>query len=495
MVVLSAHPNPGGPLQDDKVGTLDVLLSSAYCRSQRFLSKQLAQLRPELTMSIFSEITHRFQSAREDVRALLLQCLLPWLQNMELVATSVPPATPLSYIMPQQSPLGIPRVRSSKMVVLSAHLNPGGPLQDDKVGTLDVLLSSAYCRSQRFLSKQLAQLRPELTMSIFSEITHRFQSAREDVRALLLQCLLPWLQNMELVATSVPPATPLSYIMYFPDSGTRGRREGTGSTEATEMILNNLFYITAKFSDAHPRDIEELWGTLCQFWPNNLKVILRYLVIMSGMAPTELLPYAKRVALYLARSCPDRLLDELMAELQTVETLNCLIERTETPPFYRLTSMRKASSHSADGQAGVGGINDSRIQDLAVEKGTIHTKRHSGEDPIKIGQSDSGIRAYTHAAAAAAAAAVTPGSNGNRPPRGADKIRAASGPSILPRPEDILINDPELRQEENVELRGASDAAANAHPHPLPMPEYGGYFAPLTEFLPDVSLPISGFHR
>ncbi|XP_036339967.1 protein furry-like isoform X2 [Rhagoletis pomonella] len=353
-------------------------------------------------------------------------------------------------------------------------------LDDHKVGTLDTLLSSAYCRSQRFLSKQLAQLRPELSMSMFSEITHRFQTAREEVRALLIQCLLPWLHNMELIATSVPPATPLSYIMYFPDSGTRGRREGTGSTEATEMILNNLFYITAKFSDSHPRDVEELWGTLCQFWPNNLKVILRYLVIMSGMAPNELLPYAKRVALYLARTCPDRLLDELMVELQTVETLNCLIERTETPPFYRLTSMRKASSHSADGQA-VGGINDSRIQDLIVEKGTIHTKRHSGEDPIKTGtcKSDSGIRAFTQAA-------------NNRPPRGADKIRAASGPSILPRPEDILINDAELRQEENVELRSADAPMA---PHPLPMPEYGGYFAPLTEFLPDASLPISGFHR
>ncbi|XP_050332933.1 protein furry isoform X2 [Bactrocera neohumeralis] len=362
-----------------------------------------------------------------------------------------------------------------------ASLHSDHEKEDDKqVGTLDTLLSSAYCRSQRFLSKQLAQLRPELTMSMFSEITHRFQTAREDVRALLIQCLLPWLHNMELVATSVPPATPLSYIMYFPDSGTRGRREGTGSTEATEMILNNLFYITAKFSDSHPRDIEELWGTLCQFWPNNLKVILRYLVIMSGMAPNELLPYAKRVALYLARTCPDRLLDELMVELQTVETLNCLIERTETPPFYRLTSMRKASSHSADGQA-VGGINDSRIQDLIVEKGTIHTKRHSGEDPIKTGtcKSDSGIRAFTQ-------------TTNNRPPRGADKIRAASGPSILPRPEDILINDAELRQEENVELRSADAPLA---PHPLPMPEYGGYFAPLTEFLPDVSLPISGFHR
>lgn len=32
-------------------------------------------------------------------------------------------------------------------------------------------------------------------------------------------------------------------------------------------------------------------------------------------------------------------------------------------------------------------------------------------------------------------------------------------------------------------------------PHPLPMPEFGGYFAPLTEYLPDSSLPISGFHR
>lgn len=47
----------------------------------------------------------------------------------------------------------------------------------------------------------------------YLEITHRFQTARAEVRELLLQCLLPWLENMELVAASVPPATPLSYIM------------------------------------------------------------------------------------------------------------------------------------------------------------------------------------------------------------------------------------------------------------------------------------------
>ncbi|XP_014611009.1 PREDICTED: protein furry isoform X4 [Polistes canadensis] len=216
-------------------------------------------------------------------------------------------------------------------------------------GTLDVLLSTTYCRSQMYLSRQLAQLHPELTMPMFSEITHRFQTARREVRQLLLQYLLPWLHNMELVDPNVPPpSNPLSYYQYYASEITRGgaRREGWGSAEATEMVLNNLFYITAKFSDEHPKDIEELWATLCGCWPNNLKVILRYLIIVSGMAPQELLSYAKRVVLYLARARPDRLVDEMMTELQTVETLNCLIERTETPPFYRLTSMRKASSHS-----------------------------------------------------------------------------------------------------------------------------------------------------
>lgn len=64
------------------------------------------------------------------------------------------------------------------------------------------------------------------------------------------------------------------------------------------------------------------------------------------------------MVLYLARVQPVRLLDEMMLELQTVETLNCLIERTETPPFYRLTVMRKASSNS-DGTNGVAGQSDS----------------------------------------------------------------------------------------------------------------------------------------
>ncbi|XP_031346669.1 protein furry isoform X1 [Photinus pyralis] len=355
--------------------------------------------------------------------------------------------------------------------------------------TLDTLLATTYCRSQIHLSEQLAHLHPELTMPMFSEITHRFQTARPELRQLLLQYLLPWLHNMELVDPNVPPANPLFYYQYHANDMGRagGRREGWGSAEATEMVLNNIFYITAKFGDNHPKEMEAVWATLCTSWPNNMKVIIRYLIIVSGMAPCELLPYAKRVILYLARVQPGRLLDEMMIELQTVETLNCLIERTETPPFYRLTVMRKASSHS-DGTGGVGTSDYNNRNDIGVEKGTIHTKRHSGEDPMKSSspKTDSTIKGMPEFSS----------------PR-LDKVRVIGGANLS---EDVSTptTETDLFQLQGCEDLFSLSRSLNAgdkfdipvpQPHPLPMPEYGGYFAPLTEYLPDSSQPISGFHR
>ncbi|CAH2001764.1 unnamed protein product [Acanthoscelides obtectus] len=353
-----------------------------------------------------------------------------------------------------------------------------GPLAENDLAegdkgrsTLDVILATSYCRSQTHLSRQLAHLHPELTMPMFSEITYRFQTARPEVRQLLLQYLLPWLHNMELVDPNIPPTNTHIYQFYANEMATSERKDGWGSAEATEMVLNNIFYITAKFGDSHSKEIEEVWGTLCTSWPNNMKVIIRYLIIVSGMAPCELLPYAKRVVLYLARVQPVRLLDEMMVELQTVETLNCLIERTETPPFYRLTVMRKASSHS-DGTNGVAGQADSTSRnDISIEKGTIHTKRHSGEDPSKtsiIAKSDSGTNVFSDFTMA-------------RP----EKLRNQ---------DDMTNSLEEVAIEEDVLLREKVDVSLS-QPHPLPMPEFGGYFAPLTEYLPDSSQPISGFHR
>ena len=57
------------------------------------------------------------------------------------------------------------------------------------------------------------------------------------------------------------------------------------------MVLNNLFYVTVKFVDDHPKELEDVWAELCNCWPTNLRVILRYLFIVTGMAPNELLSF------------------------------------------------------------------------------------------------------------------------------------------------------------------------------------------------------------
>ncbi|KAL3276200.1 hypothetical protein HHI36_020918 [Cryptolaemus montrouzieri] len=331
--------------------------------------------------------------------------------------------------------------------------------------TLDSILTATFCRSQIHLSGQLAQLHPELTMPMFSEITYRFHLARPDVRPMLLEYILPWLHNMELVDPNVPPQHSLTYQYYASEMG-RTKKDGWGSAEATEMVLNNIFYLTAKFGDHHPREIEVVWETLCSSWPNNMRVIIRYLIIISGMAPNELLPYAKRVILYLARVQPGKLFEEMMTELQTVETLNCLIERTETPPFYRLTMMRKTSSHSDGNNGGPGQSDSNSRNDLSVEKGTIHTKRHSGEDPSKANAKNESTHLLGDFAI--------------------EKCKNQDDP-YSPSEGDICNAD-------NIFFKEKCEVPI-PQPHPLPMPEYGGYFAPLSDYLPDSSQPISTFHR
>ena len=254
----------------------------------------------------------------------------------------------------------------------------GGEEEHDERSTLNVLLSTTYSRSQLYLSRQLAQLHPELTMPMFSEICHRLQTARPSNIKCLLYYLLPWLYNMELVDPNVTPNDEQDEKTNPPN-----QRGGWGTAEATEMVTNNLFYITIKFGDDHPKEVEELWAAICACWPKNLRIIIRYLFIVSALAPNELIDYSKRVLVYLGRSNYSvKTLEEMMIELQTVETFNCSIERTETPPFYRLTSLRKASSNSEEKVH----LTSSR-QDLSTT-GTIHTKRHSQEDPQKQEKSD-----------------------------------------------------------------------------------------------------------
>nr|AOV18883.1 furry [Lymnaea stagnalis] len=335
----------------------------------------------------------------------------------------------------------------------------------------DTLLAVSYCNSQIFISDQLARIHTDLTMPMFSEITQRFHTARPSVRQTLLKYLLPWLHNMELVDPSLPQTSPLaSFLTRLSDAQSDVfmpplKGEGWGSTQATEMVLNNLFYITVTFGDEHPLEIEALWAALVSCWPFNLKVIIRYLIIITNIAATDLLPYAKRVVTYLGRAKPEKLVDELMNELQTVETLNVNIERTQPPPYYRLSSIKKVVSGA---NAADDGKQFSPPPDYQ-EKGILHTKRHSANEEV---QHESTPRTNS----TASLRSINSNSTGS----------TAEQPVFIS--DDDVIGAPPSRA--GVELRRSESPA----PYPLPMPAYGGYYAPLNECLPENFTPTPGFH-
>jgi hypothetical protein len=296
-------------------------------------------------------------------------------------------------------------------------------------------------------------------------------------------------------------------------------------------------------------------------------VVLYYLLIVTGLAPNEILPYAKRVLIYLFRARPVRLLEDLIAELQTVESLSWLIERTETPPFYRLSHLRKTSSYSdtnvappnnnGGGGGNSGGFSSSsynqqqnssqfpRVSASELEKGTIHTKRRSAEESSVFQQPPPHLRSSSSGA---------PGLFRS------EKTRTISGPAALPDTQFLSSEREKARSSalyetehlpgsglseqtqqsfnkltaggSNMERRrcpssetiapgnggmmldnsycgldgggggkdgadGGLAAADSVEQHmkllPLPMPEYGGYYAPLKEFLPPQQ--VTPFHR
>lgn len=98
------------------------------------------------------------------------------------------------------------------------------------------------------------KVRKSLFCSYLPEMTSRFQSATPAGQRCILQYMLPWLANIELVDLANPPSLPNMEVEL--DEEKEGQSEvllpidlngdGWGSVEATRLVLNNLFYITVK---------------------------------------------------------------------------------------------------------------------------------------------------------------------------------------------------------------------------------------------------------
>ncbi|KAL3116112.1 hypothetical protein niasHT_007412 [Heterodera trifolii] len=198
--------------------------------------------------------------------------------------------------------------------------------------------------NQLGISKSLSSQYPQLTMPIFSEICCRLESARPNRQLSLLAILPEWLRNVhfvdpncDLVAVSV-----LETDDEAEKSGISGEEEqsvalnGWGSEESTQLILNNLLYLTAKLASECNSEVESIWHCVATSWPSNLGIIVHYLFVTLTLSVDNILPLAKKICVYLLNATGDRLVSLLMAQLQRVgDPFMAQLCRSEIPPFYR----------------------------------------------------------------------------------------------------------------------------------------------------------------
>ena len=83
---------------------------------------------------------------------------------------------------------------------------------------------------------------------LYLEMVLRFDMAPRSGQRSILQYMVPWLSNIELVEECHPPPTQSDYSLEEDNSNLGLRGSGWGSAEGTKVVLHNLFYITAKVS-------------------------------------------------------------------------------------------------------------------------------------------------------------------------------------------------------------------------------------------------------
>uniref|UniRef100_A0A8D3DPL1 FRY microtubule binding protein n=1 Tax=Scophthalmus maximus TaxID=52904 RepID=A0A8D3DPL1_SCOMX len=336
-------------------------------------------------------------------------------------------------------------------------------------------LPPLYSVSLPQLSSQLARMYPELTLPLFSEVSQRFPTTHPNGRQIMLTYLLPWLSNIELVDSGLllPIFTPCTSDYEasgrITSTGSSHQLKGTGwgSLQATSMVLNNLMFMTAKYGDELPGpEMENAWNALVsnEKWSNNLRTTLQFLISLCGVSSdTTLLPYIKKVVIYLCRNNTIQTMEELIFELQQTDPVNPVVQHCDSPPFYQFTATSKASA-AASGTTSSGNTVVA-CQESFPDTDDTKAVKENGESffspDFRLSHM---MRAHN---------------------RLESRYSNSSGGSYdddkgepLPPYADWLMVVIETNQ-----------------PHPLPMPLTGGCWAPLVDFLPETIIPRGPLHR
>ncbi|XP_042107325.1 protein furry homolog-like isoform X2 [Ovis aries] len=336
-------------------------------------------------------------------------------------------------------------------------------------------LPHLYSVSYYQLSEELARAYPELTLAIFSEISQRIQTAHPAGRQVMLHYLLPWMNNIELVDLKPLPTArrhdededdSLKDRELMVTSRRWLRGEGWGSPQATAMVLNNLMYMTAKYGDELAwSEVENVWTTLADGWPKNLKIILHFLISICGVnSEPSLLPYVKKVIVYLGRDKTMQLLEELVSELQLTEPVSSGVTHMDNPPYYRITSSYKipsvtsgTTSSSNTMVAPTDGNPDNKPIKECIEESYVHLDIYSGLN--------SHLNRQHH--------------------RLESRYSSSSGGSYEEEKSDSMPLYSNWRLKVMEHNQG----------EPLPFPPAGGCWSPLVDYLPETSSPGLPLHR
>uniref|UniRef100_A0A8C6JRM0 Uncharacterized protein n=1 Tax=Melopsittacus undulatus TaxID=13146 RepID=A0A8C6JRM0_MELUD len=307
-----------------------------------------------------------------------------------------------------------------------------------------------------------------LALLSYELVSQRFPTTHPNGRQIMLTYLLPWLHNIELVDNRLllPGSSPTTPEDELKDkdgeiTATNGLKgNGWGSPEATSLVLNNLMYMTAKYGDEIPGpEMENVWNALAnnEKWSNNLRITLQFLISLCGVSSdTILLPYIKKVAIYLCRNNTIQTMEELLFELQQTDPVNPIVQHCDNPPFYRFAASNKASAAASGTTSSSNTVVAGQDSFPDVEENRMVKETDERFSNV--------IRAHT---------------------RLESRYSNSSGGSY-----DDDKNDPVSPY-----TSWLLNIVETKQPHPLPMPYNGGCWAPLVDYLPETITPRGPLHR
>ncbi|CAH8566279.1 unnamed protein product [Schistosoma turkestanicum] len=344
--------------------------------------RQFSAQHPDFTITIFSEISKRLENSREGLRVPLLRLLSIWLVNVELIDLveddlvdstnrNIDKEDEFSDIdknyygscstnyeksnnLPE--PVGIPPFKANNTTNL---LDASEQQQQSNISKKDfseyrTRSSKRYKRSKSLFNSELLYDHDDTDADSDNIIDNRnFKSLT----------LLRMRARQSMLGEQTELCSPRSYHLSTPHNHCRNecksndtttnhndlhwstvpptlRSKGWGSKKATEFVLTNLFYLSLRLADCPTSSeaIKQLWLTLIRYRPTNLRVILRYLIIITSIAPGTLLAHVKRLLTYLASEQAESVIGELMVEMQTIDGIGLIVEPISSLPFFRVST-------------------------------------------------------------------------------------------------------------------------------------------------------------